>query len=137
MRLFIGVSDAKFKFTDMAKGHGHVVATFELTDIDGMRRFINENRPESIQCSSSVDWPEDGGAPEDFNANAALDAAMDPTQDPKIKAQLKKLSETLGACGDQAVAGFARELFFDPPQSVHAQLDLMVKHFPELSKIEG
>jgi hypothetical protein len=137
MRLYISVSDGKFKFMDMSESHDHVVGTFELTDIEGMRKFFKENRPESVMCSSSVDWPEDDGAPEGFDANAALQEAMDPGNDPKVQAQLKKLSETLAACGDQAVAGFARALFFNPPESVHQQLDLMVKHFPELAEIEG
>jgi hypothetical protein len=136
MRLYISVSNGKFEFIDFDQKH-ETVATFELTDIEGMRQFFRDNRCASIQCSSSVDFPEDDGAPEGFDANAALEQAMDPGNDPKVQAQLKKLSETLAACDNQAVAGFARELFFDPPQSVHGQLDLMIKHFPELSEVEG
>lgn len=53
-------------------------STFELDDAAGLRKFFREFLGEDgeaevpILSSSSLNWPEEGGAPEDFDAHGFL-----------------------------------------------------------------
>ena len=50
---------------------------FKLNDIDKMARFLKQFKKQThIATSSSIDFPEDDGAPEGFDARAPLGRAM-------------------------------------------------------------
>ena len=51
--------------------------TFKLDDVDKMARFFKQFKKQThIATSSSIDFPEDDGAPEGFDARAKLGQAM-------------------------------------------------------------
>ena len=67
--LFVGIVNGKFEInaenTDTDKMDAD---TFELDDVAGLARFIKPFRKNTLATSSSIDYPEDDGAPEGFDA---------------------------------------------------------------------
>ena len=74
--MFASIDNGKFKIkteTDFAT----YSKTFKLDDVDKMARFFKQFKKQThIATSSSIDFPEDDGAPEGFDARAKLGQAM-------------------------------------------------------------
>jgi hypothetical protein len=75
--LFVGIVNGKFEIhaenTDTDKMDAD---TFELDDVAGLARFIKPFRKNTLATSSSIDYPEDDGAPEGFDARVVLKQAL-------------------------------------------------------------
>ena len=75
--LFVGIVNGKFEIhaenTDTDKMD---TDTFELDDVAGLARFIKPFRKSTLATSSSIDFPEEDGAPEGFDARAVLGKAL-------------------------------------------------------------
>jgi|TARA_B110000495_G_C23031800_1_gene614760 hypothetical protein len=75
--LFVGIVNGKFEIhaenTDTDKMDAD---TFELDDVAGLARFIKPFRKNTLATSSSIDYPEDDGAPEGFDARVVLEQAL-------------------------------------------------------------
>lgn len=50
--------------------------TYRLRDKKGLRDLFESRRISEVMCSSSVDFPEDSGAPKGFNAHRVLDHGL-------------------------------------------------------------
>ena len=77
--LFVGIVNGKFEIhaenTDREDGKMDA-DTFELDDVAGLARFIKPFRKNTLATSSSIDFPEEDGAPEGFDARAVLKQAL-------------------------------------------------------------
>ena len=77
--LFVGIVNGKFEIhaenTDREDGYLDT-DTFELDDVAGLAGFIRPFRKSSLATSSSIDFPEEDGAPEGFDARAVLSQAL-------------------------------------------------------------
>jgi len=77
--LFVGIVNGKFEIhaenTDREDGYLDT-DTFELDDVAGLAGFIKPFRKSSLATSSSIDFPEEDGAPEGFDARAVLGKAL-------------------------------------------------------------
>ena len=77
--LFVGIVNGKFEIhaenTDREDGYLDT-DTFELDDVAGLARFIKPFRKNTLATSSSIDFPEEDGAPEGFDARAVLGKAL-------------------------------------------------------------
>ena len=77
--LFVGIVNGKFEIhaenTDREDGKMDA-DTFELDDVAGLARFIKPFRKNTLATSSSIDFPEEDGAPEGFDARAVLGQAL-------------------------------------------------------------
>ena len=77
--LFVGIVNGKFEIhaenTDREDGYLDT-DTFELNDVAGLARFIKPFRKNTLATSSSIDFPEEDGAPEGFDARAVLSQAL-------------------------------------------------------------
>ena len=77
--LFVGIVNGKFEIhaenTDREDGKMDA-DTFELDDVAGLARFIKPFRKNTLATSSSIDFPEEDGAPEGFDARAVLGKAL-------------------------------------------------------------
>ena len=74
--MFASIENGKFKIK-VEREFATYSKTFKLNDVDKMARFLKQfNKQTSIATSSSIDFPEDDGAPEGFDARAPLGRAM-------------------------------------------------------------
>ena len=77
--LFVGIVNGKFEIhaenTDREDGYLDT-DTFELDDVAGLARFIKPFRKNTLATSSSIDFPEEDGAPDGFDARAVLGKAL-------------------------------------------------------------
>jgi hypothetical protein len=73
--LFAGIVNGKFEIhVDTPTTVG--METFELDDVAGIAKFIKPFTKTTLATSSSIDYPEDDGAPEGFDARAVLEQAL-------------------------------------------------------------
>ena len=73
--LFVGIVNGKFEIHAENTDRGWI-DTFELDDVAGLARFIKPFRKSTLATSSSIDFPEEDGAPEGFDAHAVLSQAL-------------------------------------------------------------
>ena len=73
--LFAGIVNGKFEIHAENTDRGWI-DTFELDDVAGLARFIKPFRKSTLATSSSIDFPEEDGAPEGFDAHAVLSQAL-------------------------------------------------------------
>jgi len=70
--LFAGIVQGKFEIHSVLGKN-----TFELNDVAGLARFINLfKKHTTLATSSSIDFPEEDGAPKGFDARAILSQAL-------------------------------------------------------------
>ena len=76
MFIFASIENAKFKI--QVEGDGvEGQKRFKLEDINAIARFLKQFKKQShIATSSSIDFPEEDGAPEGFDAREKLGQAM-------------------------------------------------------------
>ncbi len=76
MFIFASIQNALFKIQvegDNIEGQKY----FKLDDVDAIARYLKQFKQQnSIATSSSIDFPEEDGAPKDFDARATLQKAM-------------------------------------------------------------
>lgn len=69
--IFVGLANKKFRIT-IDKGRARY---FAPDNYIGIGKLFARYPGSRISCSSSIDWPQDGGFPKGFNAHAVLDKA--------------------------------------------------------------
>jgi len=73
--LFAGIVNGKFEIhVDTPTTFG--MNRFGLNDVAGIAEFIKPFNLTTLATSSSIDFPEEDGAPEGFDARAVLDQAL-------------------------------------------------------------
>jgi hypothetical protein len=67
-----------------------------LDDTTGLQEFFRTRRIDAVMCSSSVDFPEDSGAPEGFDARAVLAEALNwADASPETNATLRDVAQVV------------------------------------------
>ena len=79
MFIFASIQNAMFKLQVEGKNvHGpfKMQADFALEDTERMGLYLRQFQTQSVATSSSIDFPEEDGAPEGFDAREKLGNAM-------------------------------------------------------------
>ena len=79
MFIFASIQNAMFKLQVEGKNvHGpfKMQADFALEDTERMGLYLSQFQKQSVATSSSIDFPEEDGAPEGFDAREKLGNAM-------------------------------------------------------------
>ena len=79
MFIFASIQNAMFKLQVEGKNvHGpfKMQADFALEDTERMGLYLRQFQKQSVATSSSIDFPEEDGAPEGFDAREKLRNAM-------------------------------------------------------------
>ena len=79
MFIFASIQDAMFKLQVEGKNvHGpfKMQADFALEDTERMGLYLRQFQEQAVWTSSSIDFPEEDGAPEGFDAREKLENAM-------------------------------------------------------------
>jgi len=73
--IFASIDNAKFSIKVDTKfaSYGE---KFKLDDVDGMASFLKQFRKADVYGSSSIDFPEEDGAPENYDAHECLQQAI-------------------------------------------------------------
>ena len=79
MFIFASIQNAMFKLQVEGKNvHGpfKMQADFALEDTERMGLYLRQFQEQAVWTSSSIDFPEEDGAPEGFDARKKLENAM-------------------------------------------------------------
>jgi hypothetical protein len=84
--MVLGVYNKRIEVRDVNSRTGEIKrkGAWKLGDSDGLARFFREHGLTNILCSSSVDFPEDGGLPEDADIGGMIDAAFEKAWGPVV-----------------------------------------------------
>jgi len=87
INLFAGITEGKFQISvDTPSRYG--TFTYELNDVKGMvdliKPFTKDGWKLQLMTSSSIDFPEEEGAPEDFNARKVIDEVFSIAMDNNV-----------------------------------------------------
>ncbi len=74
LRFYVRITDGRFVFSSF--DDNSVKASFAPDETEQAKEFVREHQITRLTCSSSVNWPEDYGLDDDFDANEWLERVV-------------------------------------------------------------